>query len=202
MQRTIKTALVISLILSLLQCSSNDKIKIENNRKIIKEASINKKIVSLYLSGSSANTDNALIGFVTVTDSFNGIFDFKYLITQKEIKSLKIKKDIDSASIISNEEKLKLSLPDNSFLIGSIASADPENNSIVFATQHQKYTVPKSKIRKLQFFNTSYVKVIFVDGSSIFGTITKDDGEQISLNTIFGDVSYSRNEINRIEYIQ
>jgi len=202
MKKIINIILIIIALVS-LKCSSYDKNKYINNKKIIKEASDCRHLVSLrFLDSSNKESNNLNIGFVELTDSFNGKFNFKSFLTDNKIENLYILKNVDSVSIIKENEKMKLCLTDNSILLGSISNIDHENKFIKFKTPHKNYTVPKSKIIEMNFFDVSYVKIIFQDGSEIFGTIVKDDGDSILLSTTLGNESYNRTDILRIDYMK
>ena len=203
MKKIIQVALIFLFALSIIQCSSADKELTRSNKKILKEAYNNKQLISIYLRKSSnAKLDSMDVGFVTYIESNqNDRFFFKS-IKSKDTIDLSVKYDVDGISYISNEEKIKLSLSDNSVFIGSILGANLVDNNILFETQHKKYTIPGSVIHNIQSFDTSHVKLIFLDGSEIFGSIVRDDGDSIFLATILGEVSYPRNDILRIDYIK
>lgn len=202
MKRNVQIIIMVLLTLSLMQCAALDKNRIKANRQLVIEACSNKKLISISRRSSAKNKqDNLDIGVVTSYDSEHDTIKYESIHKTKKV-NLSIIYDIDTAEYFNNDEKLKVTISDRSFFIGTLADKMADSENITFLTPGKKYTIPKSKVLEIKYYNVSYVKLILLDGSEIFGTIIKDDGHSISLKTILGDMSFPRKEILKIEYVK
>jgi len=197
MNRLLQIIVMAFFAMNIMQCSTSDMVKLKNNRKQVFDAYENKHLLSVQTKSS----DVKFVGFVTSLDKNKDSFLFKKL-NSNNTSQISINHDLDLAALINYEEKIRLCLSDNSFLIGTISSSDLEKNNISFVAHNKKYTIPVAKILELKYFDVSKVKLIFIDGSEMFGSIVKEDGDKIFITTILGDQSYPRDEILRIDYVK
>lgn len=201
MNRLMQILSILLLTLSLIQCSTFDKEKWLNNRKVIGEAGSNKQLITITYKGTDKKSNNMIVGFVKYCELTNDSFDFQDF-QSKKLTGLLIRQNIDSVSFINAENKIRVCLSDQSTIIGNILSSDIDNNNIVFEAHNKKYTIPGSKILNMKLFDINYVKVVFLDGSEIYGSIKEDDGQNVYIATILGDESYPRKDILRIDYVK
>lgn len=202
MKRLLVISLILTSLLQVIHCASYDVRKTDSLRKHVYESLRNKKI--LYIKTTDQTID---LGYVVkITYIYRSdFFIFKSGKLKKEIKIQP--QDLEEAFIVDDYTLFKVTLLDNSILLGIVSDMNLENASVVFVAKHNKYNIPFSKIRDIRLFDPTYVKtvhvnIIFLDGSEMFGTMVKEDGENVILSTILGEQSYPRKEINRIEYLK
>ena len=104
MNRLIKILSSLLLTLALIQCSTFDKTKWINNKKVIEDANKNKQLITLSLKNvADKKNNNIIVGFVKDYDLSKDLFYFQN-IKSKNCHELYIKNDIDTVSFFNSEE--------------------------------------------------------------------------------------------------